>query len=191
MFPWLRLIRVGFSLVGAARVDLLATTRISLRVWPNDLDVNFHVNNGRYLALADIGRIHWLMLTGALGVARRQNAFPVVGDAVAKFRRDLKAFQTVEIQSRLIGWDRKWVFIEHRFVRDHRVIGVVAIRGLFKGPDGPIDPGALLTGLGRAAPSAELPEWANHFQQSCELLSESLRAEERTRASQLPGIGDR
>src|SRR5258708_17300845 len=179
VFPWLRLIRIGFSLIGAGRVDLLATTRISLRVWPNDLDINLHVNNGRYLALADIGRIHWFALTGALGVARREKVFPVAGDAIAKFRRDLKAFQTFEIRPRLIGWDRKGVFVEHRFVRDQRVIGVVAIRCIFKGRRGPVDPGALLTGLGHAAPSPELPKWANHFQQSVELLSESLRAEDR------------
>jgi len=130
-----------------------------------------------------IGRIHWFALTGALGVARRQNAFPVVGDAIAKFRRDLKVFQTVEIQTRLIGWDHKWGFIEHRFVRDRRVIGMVAIRGIFKGPDGPIDPGALLTGLAHDAPSPELPEWTKHFQQSSELLSESLREEERSQGA--------
>jgi acyl-CoA thioesterase FadM len=171
---------MGLSLIAAPRVGLLTTTTVSLRVWPNDLDVNLHVNNGRYLALADIGRIHWFALTGALGVARRQKAFPVVGDAIAKFRRDLKVFQTFEIQTRLIGWDRKWGFIEHRFVRGRRVIGVVAIRGIFKGPDGPIDPGVLLTGLAHDAPSPELPEWANHFQQGAELLSESLREEERS-----------
>ena len=108
---------MSLSLIAVPRVGLLTTTTVSLRVWPNDLDVNLHVNNGRYLALADIGRIHWFALTGALGVARRQKAFPVVGDAIAKFRRDLKVFQTFEIQTRLIGWDRKWGFIEHRFVR--------------------------------------------------------------------------
>lgn len=179
MFPWLRLIRVGFGLFAASRVDLLATTRVSLRVWPNDLDVNLHVNNGRYLVLADIGRIHWFAVTGTLNVARRHKAFPVVGDAIAKFRRDLKAFQTFEIQTRLIGWDRRWGFIEHRFVRKGRVIGVVMIRGVFKGPDGPVDPGVLLAELSHAAASPELPEWANRFQQSSELLSERLREEER------------
>ena len=92
MFPWLRLIRVGFGLLGAPRVDLLATTRITLRVWPNDLDLNFHVNNGRYLALADIGRMHWFVSTGVLAIARQEKMFPVVGDAIAKFRRDLKVF---------------------------------------------------------------------------------------------------
>lgn len=186
MFPWFRLIRVGFSLVAAPKVGLLSTTRISLRVWPNDLDMNFHVNNGRYLALADIGRIHWFVLTGTLGVARRQKAFPVVGDAIAKFRRDLKVFQTVEIHTRLLGWDRKWGFIEHRFVRDHRVIGMVVIRGIFKGPDGTLDPGVFLAGLAHAAPSPELPEWVVRFQQSSEVLSESLREDEHSQGRRGP-----
>ena len=179
MFPWLRLARVGFGLISTSKVDLLATTRVNLRVWPNDLDLNVHVNNGRYLALADIGRIHWFVRTGVLGVARQHKAFPMISDAIAKFRRDLKLFQSFEIHTRLIGWDRKWGFIEHRFVRASRVIGVVAIRGVFKGPGGPVDPGAFLAGLAHAAPSPALPEWANHFHQGGELLSELLREEER------------
>jgi acyl-CoA thioesterase FadM len=75
MFPWLRLLRVGIGLIGNSKVDLLATTRIRLRVWPNDLDFNLHVNNGRYLALADIGRVHWFVRTGVLGIARQHKAF--------------------------------------------------------------------------------------------------------------------
>ena len=181
MFPWVRLIRVGLSVIGKPKVDLLATTRVGLRVWPNDLDLNLHVNNGRYLALADIGRIHWFIQTGVLRVARQHKAFPVIGDAIAKFRHDLRAFQTFEIQTRLIGWDRKWGFIEHRFIRMDRVIGVVAIRGVFKGPDGPIDPEALLAGVAHTVPSPRLPEWANRFNQADELLSELLRDEERSK----------
>jgi acyl-CoA thioesterase FadM len=180
VFPWLRLTRVGFCLTASSKVALLATTRVHFRVWPNDLDFNVHVNNGRYLALADIGRMHWFVRTGMLGVARQQKAFPVVGDAIAKFRRDLKVFQTFEIHTRLIGWDRKWGFIEHRFVRKDRVIGVVAIRGVFKGPDGPVDPAVLLAGLAHTTPSPELPAWANRFHQGSELLSELLREEERS-----------
>jgi acyl-CoA thioesterase FadM len=179
VFPWLRLLRVGSSLIGKSKVDLLATTRISLLAWPNDLDFNLHVNNGRYFALADIGRMHWFVRTGILRVARQQKAFPVIGDAIAKFRHDLKAFQTFEIHTRIIGWDRKWGYIEHRFVRLDRVIGVVAIRGVFRGPGGPVSPEVLLAGLGHTAASPELPEWAHRFHQGGELLSELLRDEER------------
>jgi acyl-CoA thioesterase FadM len=133
MFPWLRLTRVGFGLIAESKVDLLATTRVYLRVWPNDLDLNMHVNNGRYLALADIGRMHWFVRTGVLRIARQQKAYPAVGDAIAKFRHDLRVFQTFEIHTRLIGWDRKWGFLEHRFVRNDRVIGVLQFEASSKG----------------------------------------------------------
>ena len=153
-------------------------TSIRLRVWPNDLDINRHVNNGRYLTLADLARMDWFLRTGVFAAARQHQAFPVIGDAIAKFRRDLKAFEAFEIHTRLLGWDRKWGFIEHRFVRHGRVVGVVAIRGVFKGPDGPLEPGVLLAEIAHAAPSPELPQWAQRFQESSELLSEYLRAEE-------------
>ena len=186
MFPWLRLIRVGLGLISEPKADLLSTTRVHLRVWPNDLDLNLHVNNGRYLALADIGRIDWFVRTGVLGLARTQKAFPVIGDAIAKFRRDLKVFQAFEIHTRLIGWDRKWGFLEHRFVREDHVIGVVGIRGVFQGPGGPVDPVVFLAGLAHAAPSPELPEWANRFHQGSELLSDLLRDEERSKGLRPP-----
>src|SRR5262245_19242089 len=179
MYPWLRLVGAGLSVIGKPKVDLLAITRIGLLVWPNDLDFNMHLNNSRYLALADIGRVHWFLRTGILAVAREHKALPVIGDAIAKFRHDLQAFQSFEIQTRLIGWDRKWGFIEHRFMRLGRVIGVVAIRGVFKGPWGPVDPEVLLAGLAHTAPPPRLPEWATRFHQASELLSELLRDEER------------
>jgi hypothetical protein len=71
-------------------------------------------------------------------------------------------------------------------VREERVIGVVAIRGVFKGQDGPVDPGLLLAGLAHTAPSPELPEWANRFHQGVDLLSELLRDEEVSKGSHRP-----
>jgi acyl-CoA thioesterase FadM len=182
VFPWLRLFRIILTLFGSKRIDLLAPTRIRLRVWPNDLDANMHVNNGRYLSLADIGRMHWFVRAGLMTVARQQKAFPVVGDAIAKFRRELKVFQSFEIETRMVGWDHKWGFLEHRFIRDGRVLGVVAIRGVFKGPKGPVDPGIFLASLSHSAPSPELPQWAKNFHDSCEALTSQLRAEEANRS---------
>ena len=132
------------------------------------------------LPFADIGRMHWFVSTGVLAIARQQKMIPVVGDAIAKFRRDLKVFQSFEIYTRLMGWNHKWGFLEHRFVRDHRVIGVVAIRGIFNGPKGPLGSGNSADGSRARKPSRALPEWANCFQQGSELLSEALREEERT-----------
>lgn len=158
---------------------MLQTTRISMRVWPNDLDFNFHVNNGRYLALADVGRMHWFARTGMLAAARRQRAYPVVVDVIAKFRRDLRVFQSFEIQTRLVGWDPKWGVLEHRFVRAGRVVGLVTVRGVFNSPSGPIGTAVLLKDLSEQEISPDLPEWVARFHHSSDLSSESLRAEER------------
>ena len=81
-----------------------------LRVWPNDLDLNFHVNNGRYLSLADLGRIDYFIRSGLFELARRERAFPIVGDAIAKFRRDMKLFECFEIETRMLGWDHNGVY---------------------------------------------------------------------------------
>jgi len=181
MFPWLRLFAVGLGLIDKSKADLLATTRVRLRVWPNDLDFNLHVNNGRYLTLANIGGAHWFVRTGSLGIFRKHKAFPVIGGAIAKFRHDLKVFQTFEIHTRLIGWGSKWAFFEQRFVRNERVLGVVAVRAVAKAQSGSIDPQVLIDELGHSAPSPELPEWVRCFDQSAELLGELLRNEERSK----------
>jgi acyl-CoA thioesterase FadM len=178
MFPWLRLIWALLSLLGKPKIGLLDSSRVRLRVWPNDIDFNLHVNNGRYLALADIGRVHWFLRTGVMDIARKQRAFPIVGDAIAKFRRELKTFETFDIETRLVGWDAKWGFLEHRFIRNGRVLGVVAVRGVFKGPEGPLEPGVFLAELSLSAPSPELPTWARDFHSGCEAMSTQLRAEE-------------
>ncbi len=182
MFPWIRLIHAGLTCIGQRRIDVLDATCIRMHVWPNDLDLNLHVNNGRYLALADVARLHWFIRSGAFRIARRERAVPVVGDAVAKFRRDLKPFEKFEIHTRMLGWNARWGFMEHRFVRGGRVLGVVAIRGLFKGPNGPVEPQVFLDAIGVHHDSPPLPQWVSEWSSGCESLTSLLRREEAERA---------
>jgi acyl-CoA thioesterase FadM len=152
-------------------------------VLPNDLDFNCHVNNGRYFTLADLGRLDFVIRTGAVRVAIANRALPLIGDAVAEFRKDLKPFQRYDLQSRLLGWDDKWAFMEHRFVRAGRVAGIVIIRGQFRSAGSPLPSRAILAGLGLAQDTASpsLPEWALAWRRSCDALGEALREEEGNR----------
>lgn len=186
VIPWLRVIRLSLSLIGKPRVDLLATTRVRIRIWPNDLDTNMHVNNGRYLTLADLGRMDWFVRTGAYETAKRQGVVPVVGDSIAKYRRELRLFEAVDIESRLVGWSGRWGFLEHRFVRHGRVVAMVGIRGAFRGPNGTIDSWEFLsqlskTGAAGVPDSPPLPEWTGAFLDSAEAMSTLLRIEEKER----------
>lgn len=179
MYPWLRMIGVGASALKQSRIDLFEPTRISLRVWPDDIDPNFHVNNARYLALADLGRITWLVRAGVLSRARRFRAMPVISDAFAKFRRELKLLQTFEIETRLLGWEQRCIFLEHRFLVDDHVSGLVGVRCVFKSGRRTIYPSELFGGLSARAHSPVLPAWLSQFSDSCEALAQQLHAEER------------
>jgi acyl-CoA thioesterase FadM len=182
MYPWLRLIGVSASALQQARrsrIELFEPTRVSLRVWPDDLDSNLHVNNGRYLTLADLGGIAWFLRSGVLSRARRFRAAPVVADACAKFRRELKLLQPFEIETRLLGWERRSIFLEHRFLVDEHVSGVVGVSCVFKSGRRTVYPSELLGGLSTRTQSPVLPAWVSQFSDSCEALAQQLHEEER------------
>jgi len=150
---------------------------VRMRVWPLDLDLNRHVTNGRYFTLADVGRMDFVLRTGAFRVAWRNKALPVVGDAWGKFRRELKVFESFEIHTRMLGWDHKWIFIEHRFVRKGRVIGLVVMRGLFRSAEGTVPPAELVRELSLSKKSPEMAKWLTTWSQSCDDMSRQLREE--------------
>jgi len=175
---WFRLIWMLITSRWRGRAGLFDTTSLKFTVLPNDLDFNGHINNGRYLTLADIGRMDYVLRTGAARVALRHRALPIVGDVTAKFRRELRLFQRYELQSRLLGWHDKWTYMEHRFVHQGKVVGVVVMRGVFRAPDGPLAPQVFLEELNISAAPPPLPVWVLSWSQICDELSESLRREE-------------
>ena len=125
MYVWGRLI----STLAKARfqpsihgVDDMSS--ITLRVWPQDLDLNFHVNNGRYLAFMDIGRMDLLFRTGIGRKMVREKWQPVLTGVNARYRRSLGAFQRFTLETRLAGWTETSLFMEHK---------VIALSGPHKG----------------------------------------------------------
>lgn len=176
---WLRLLWMLSTWRRRGRAGMFDTTRLTLRVLPNDLDFNGHVNNGRYFTLADIGRMDFVLRTGTAKVALKHKALPIVGDAMAKFRKDLKVFERYEMQTRVLGWDDKWVFMEHRFVRGGRVAGVVVMRGLFRAASGVLTPAFLLGEMGVTSASPDLPAWLREWNASCDSLEAVMREEEK------------
>ena len=71
------------------RIGVLDEDSVKMRVWPNDIDFNFHLNNSRYLTCMDYGRIHMLAATGILGIVVRNRWTPLVGSIDIVYRRSL------------------------------------------------------------------------------------------------------
>ncbi len=175
---WFRLLLMLLRRPWRKPVGGLDTTVVKMRVWPLDLDFNRHVTNGRYFTMADVGRMDYVLRSGAYKVALRHKAFPIVGDVWGKFRRELRLFEAFEIHSRMLGWDDKWVFVEHRFMRNELVIGVVMMRGLFRSAKGLVDPQEFIAEMNLAPQSPPLPDWLSAWSESCDGMSSQLRDEE-------------
>jgi acyl-CoA thioesterase FadM len=110
-----RLIRIVIAALMRPRLDMLDTSIVSMRVWPNDLDLNLHMNNGRYFTVMDLGRIDLMIRTGVARWMWRQKWTPVVGSETMRFKRALKPFQPYRLKTRVLCWDERWVFLEQRF----------------------------------------------------------------------------
>ena len=61
-----------------------------LRVWPNDLDLNFHLNNGRFLSLMDLGRTRLSIRSGLYKKSRIEGwGLGVVGGSNITYLKSL------------------------------------------------------------------------------------------------------
>lgn len=114
--------------------DLTRPLRIRLRVYPNDLDFNGHMNNGRYLTLMDLGRMHLVYCTGLWGIVTREKLAPTLAAVQMRYRMQLLPFQPFDLETRVLCWDDKWVYMEQRFLYvNGPKTGAVAAIGLVKG----------------------------------------------------------
>jgi len=172
---WFRLFLLLLGRPWRRPIAPMGTTVVYMRAWPLDLDFNRHVTNGRYFTLADIGRLDYVFRSGAFRIALRHKAIPIVGDVWGKFRKELKLFEAFEIHTRVLGWDEKWTVMEHLFVRNGKILGVVYMRGLFRTRNGTLAPKVLANGMGTQLESPDLPDWVKGWSDDCDLLSVHLK----------------
>lgn len=118
------------------RLKVLEASVLNLSVFPNDLDIYGHMNNGRYLTLMDLGRIDWIMRTGLGKTADKNGWKPLVASVKIAYKKSFTVFQTFKLKTRILGWDEKWFFVEQVFEKKGTTCAVGIVKGLFRGPEG-------------------------------------------------------
>jgi acyl-CoA thioesterase FadM len=140
------------------RRGILAESTVRFRVWPNDLDTNFHMNNGRYLTLMDLGRLDLLLRNGSVPIVLRNKWYPVLAGTQIRFRRPLNLFQKFEIRTRIVTWDSKWVYLEQKILRRGDLVLQAYLKGVFVGKGGSVPITALLERLGVTEAPPSMPD---------------------------------
>jgi acyl-CoA thioesterase FadM len=141
-----------------APLGVLEEDHLRMRVLPNDIDINLHMNNARYLNIMDYARTHLLARTRLLNHILRSRWRPLVGAVWVTYRRSLPLFSVFWITSRLVCWDEKWFYIEQTFSGRHGVAAVGWVKGVLRDAQGNVDPQRVIDGVAPGTLSPPVPE---------------------------------
>ena len=154
-------------------LGILGEDSLRMRVWPNDIDFNLHLNNARYLSIMDYGRTHMLARTGLLEHVVRARWTPLVGAVWMTYRRSLPLFAKFQLDSRLVCWDERWFYMEQTFTGREGLAAVGWVKGMLRNKDGAIEPQTMLEAVAPGVVSPPMPEAISTWN---ELTREKLQA---------------
>ncbi len=119
MYVWARLARVMATARRRGPYRPGSVSRLAFRCLPTDIDVNFHLNNARYLMMADLGRIDIFARSGLLNLYREHGWSPMMGGVQSVFVREIKLWRRFEVVSSIETWEGTEVIGRHKFVLDN------------------------------------------------------------------------
>lgn len=125
-----------------------AKSRLAMRVLPNDLDVNLHMNNGRYLTMCDLSRIDLFARTGLLRTMWKRKWRPLIAEHTMIYKKPLGLFRKFEMLLDVTHWDEKYFYMTHTFFVGERVVAEGTSRGcLYAKGTGVVAPTAVIAAV--------------------------------------------
>jgi acyl-CoA thioesterase FadM len=168
----LRTILTFFRTRHMPSVDMHDVGRLTMRVWPADLDTLGHVNNGVYFSLMDLGRFSLMKASGAWQRLMKLGYYPVVVNETMTFRRSLQPWQKYTLETRIAGYDERAVYVQQRFVAGGQIYAEGFVRARFlKKAGGTVSVGELSAVLGIDTSEPVLPAWVQAWVEAVTLPS--------------------
>jgi acyl-CoA thioesterase FadM len=159
MYPFLRLARERARARRMPPLALTGTHVTPVTCLPWDLDPWVELNNGRTLTLFDLGRIPLSIRTGLSETLRANRWGLTVAGVSFRWRRRVVVWDRLDLRSRCIGWDARFLYIEQAMVRAGEVTGHGLYRKAIVGPSGIVPPAQVVAAMGHPPDSPDLPDW--------------------------------
>uniref|UniRef100_K3WEB7 Thioesterase domain-containing protein n=1 Tax=Globisporangium ultimum (strain ATCC 200006 / CBS 805.95 / DAOM BR144) TaxID=431595 RepID=K3WEB7_GLOUD len=154
MWYFLRMVAHSLSLLihdmkvgrGAAQPDeprrhLFAVSKLRGRILLNDIDRNGHCNNARYFRECGFGRRDLWQHNGIWAIVTANGGNLVVGSQTVRYRRELSFGEAYTLESRVLGWDDRAFYVEHRFVTQPKgkkfINAIIIVKNTVLGSLGP------------------------------------------------------
>ena len=155
---YLRLLLTVLKALRAPRIVPGEAVELSLRVLPTDLDLNGHMNNGRYLTMVDLGLATMFIRSGFARLCFARGWRPMGGGSIVYFRRALTLFQRYTLRFTLVAWDEFWNYCRFEFLRDGQLHATGFVKGAAASRAGLVRNAEIYAALGYDSPSPPLPE---------------------------------
>lgn len=104
-------------------------SEFSLRVLPNDIDINLHMNNGRYLTICDLNRVDIFARSGLLKAMFKRKWIPVIAEHTMIYKKPLDIFASYKVKTEVTHWDEKYFYMKHTFSKDERIMAEGTSKG--------------------------------------------------------------
>jgi acyl-CoA thioesterase FadM len=159
-------LRLLWTLIRARRLPRLQvgdTLERRLRVLPSDIDINGHMNNGRYMTIVDLALIEYFVRIGFAKVLLKQGWRPMSGGSFISYRRGLKPFQSYTLRYRIDACDTHWNYMRFEFVDGGRVCAAGYMKGAAVGKAGLVPNAESYAALGLPVLGAALPGAVQHW----------------------------
>lgn len=105
---------------------------LRLIVLPTDLDLNIHMNNGRYLTICDLNRVDLFIRTGLIRTMRKRKWFPVIAEHTMTYKKSLHPFERYTAEMEITHWDEKYFYMTHTFSTGDRVVATGTSKGAIR-----------------------------------------------------------
>lgn len=138
----------------------------SRRFLVTPLDIGTHrLKSDRYLQLAECAQLDFIIRGGLLG-SMLKNGYSFVNAAqLIGFRRPVSVFSRVQVDTRVLWFDERWVYFRHEFQAGGQPCASVLVKMKFKKGRQTVNPGLL---LGR--PSQSRPNLLDAWDASLDAL---------------------
>lgn len=92
------------------------------RILPQDMGFRNHLPNYRYLSFIELNVTHWLL--ACCHKRSIKNLQWIIAMQEMVYLKQIKFLDKMTVDSKLSGWDHKYIYFEHRFFVKHQLMAV-------------------------------------------------------------------
>jgi len=109
----------------------MSVVKRKFRVGFADIDFNMHINNARYMVFMERARWDHPVQTNTWDIMFKEKLNFIVAGIEMGYIRELRFGKAFEVETRYLGWDEKYLYLEQRFVADGKIHAYGLVKAVF------------------------------------------------------------